>query len=102
MTEIMTPDFRSESLTAMLRGVRRSALTKDQLFRVWRAAIKDDERLIDELIQKIYDDMVAFDRDRAEGVELIARRSAGARNALRCLLKEIGTFGGRNFFLRAS
>ena len=90
MTEIAP-----KNLSTILRRVRRSSLTKEQLFRLWRAAIKDDDKLVDELVQKVYDDMIAFNRERSEGVmELIARRNVAAQCAFQCLLKEIQAFSG--------
>ena len=38
------------------------------LFRLWKAAIKDDDTLANEVIRGIYDGMMAFDRERAEDV----------------------------------
>jgi hypothetical protein len=61
------------------------------LFRLWKAAIKDDhDKIADAMIQKVYDDMMAFDRERAEGVmDLIVRRHSSARTAFMALLKEM-------------
>jgi len=42
MTEITLEDANPKS-----RAVRRFGLTKQQIFRLWRAAIKDDETLRD-------------------------------------------------------
>jgi hypothetical protein len=77
--------------------MRRSALTEEQVFRLWRAAIKDDDRLVDQVIQKVHDDMISFDRDRAEDVmELIVRRDRTASDAFRDFLGQITTFSGPN------
>jgi len=65
------------------------ALTADELTALWRAAIKDDERLVDNVIQAVYDDLIAFDRDRAKAVmELMVRREPSSGGAFRALLAE--------------
>lgn len=75
---------------AIPQGVRRSNLTKEQVFRLWRCATKDDDKLIDEMIQHVYEDMIAFDCKRAECVmELIVRRNIAAGCAFRSLLKDV-------------
>ena len=45
--------------------VYRFALTEQQVFRLWTAAIKDSYELSDETIHKVLDAMISFDRDRA-------------------------------------
>jgi hypothetical protein len=68
----------------------RFGLTQDALFCLWRAAIKDDDKLIDQIIGQVYDDMVSFDRKRAETVMgLAVRRHREAKPALRALLDDI-------------
>jgi len=42
----------------------RVGLTHDAIFRLLKAAIKDDEKLLDEAITKLYADMILFDRAR--------------------------------------
>ena len=44
------------------------SLTGDMLFRLWNAAIMDDDTLADEMIRGMYHCMLAFDRERAEYV----------------------------------
>jgi hypothetical protein len=69
---------------------RHSGLTEEEIFQLWRAAFKDDDRLIDEVIQRAYDDMISFDRERAETVmSLTIRRHSEAERALRSLLGEM-------------
>ena len=69
--------------------VSRPALTNEQVFRLWRCAIKDDDSLVDELILQVYENIVTFDRKRAECVmELMIRRSAAAGRAFRSLLND--------------
>lgn len=66
------------------RSARRSGLTDEQVFRLWRAAVKDDGDLVDAVIQKVYDGMIAFDSERAEEVmELTVRRNITARREFR-------------------
>jgi len=79
-----------QDLNAILQSVRRSTLTKDQVFRLWRCATKDDDKLVDEMIQHVYEDIITFDCKRAEGVmELIVRRNTAARWAFGSLLKDM-------------
>jgi hypothetical protein len=74
----------------MTQSVRRSNLTKEQVFRLWRCATKDDHKLIDELIQHVYGEIIEFDCKRAECVmELIVRRNMAAGCAFRSLLKDM-------------
>jgi hypothetical protein len=69
---------------------RHPGLTREQVFRLWQCAIKDDERLVDDIIERIYENIVAFDGNRAESViELIVRRSITARWAFRSLLNDM-------------
>jgi hypothetical protein len=68
-------------------------LTGDMLFRLWRAAVKDDDTLVEETIHGMYEAMMAFDRERAEGtMDLTVRRSPIAGDAFRSLLKDMQTF----------
>jgi hypothetical protein len=70
----------------------RPTLTKEQVFRLWRCAIKDDDRLVDEIIEQLYENIIAFDYKRADCViQLIVRRSLTASCALRSLLKDMRT-----------
>ena len=69
------------------RGV---ALSEDQIFRLWCAAIKDDDKQVDEVIRRVYRDMIAYDRNRSEDViYLTITRSVGATRALSDLLGDI-------------
>jgi hypothetical protein len=69
---------------------RHSGLTEDEIFHLWRAALKDDDRLVDEVIQKVYDDMMSFDRERTETVmSLTIRRNSEAGRAFRSLLGDM-------------
>jgi len=68
----------------------RPTLTREQVFRLWRCAIKDDDKLVDEIIEQLYENIIAFDYKRADCViQLIVRRSLTANCALRSLLKDM-------------
>jgi hypothetical protein len=83
-------DIAPEELDAIHQRVRQTSLTKEQVFRLWKCAIKDDDGLIDEMIQQIYEHIIAFDCQRAEYViELIVRRNASAICAFRALLRDM-------------
>ena len=65
-------------------------LTQEQLYRLWKCAIKDDDRLVDALIQKFYDTMIAFDPKRAETVMgLMVDRHEAAEPAFQDFLRDI-------------
>jgi hypothetical protein len=86
--------IQPDNITCGLPSRPRSALTREQVFRLLRCAIKDDEELVDEIIEQMYENIVAFDDKRAECViELIVRRSVTARWAFRSLLKDMRTLG---------
>ncbi len=75
-------------------GLPRSPLTREQVFRLLRCAIKDDDELVDQIIDQVYENIIAFDYKRAESViELIVRRSVTARWAFRALLKDMSAVG---------
>jgi hypothetical protein len=79
-----------EELDAIHQRVRQTSLTKEQVFRLWKCAIKDDDNLIDEMIQQIYEHIIAFDCQRAECViELIVGRNSSAICAFRALLRDM-------------
>lgn len=85
----------SQNLNDTSRKFRGSGLTKEQVFRLWRCAIKDDHALVDELIQHIYQDMIAFECERAERVmELIVGRNMRAGCAFRSLLNDMRRVSG--------
>jgi hypothetical protein len=83
-------DIAPEELDATHQRVRQTSLTKEQVFRLWKCASKDDDKLIDEMIQQIYEHIIAFDYQRAECViELIIGRNASAIRAFRALLRDL-------------
>ena len=87
-------DIAPEELDAIHQRVRQTSLTKEQVFRLWKCAIKDDDNLIDEMIQQIYEHIIAFDCQRAECViELIVGRNAAAICAFRALLRDMRVAG---------
>jgi hypothetical protein len=87
-------DIAPESLNAIHQHVRQCSLTKEQVFRLWKCAIKDDDKLVDEMIQQIYEHIIAFDYQRAECViELVVRRHASAICAFRALLRDMRSVG---------
>ena len=66
---------------------RRFGLARDAIFRLWKAALRDDEVLLDELIKATYDRMIRRDPIRAEQVMgLIIRRHRDGRRALRKMI----------------
>jgi hypothetical protein len=80
----------SQDLNGTRRNFRRSSLTKEQVFRLWQCAIKDDHNLVDELIRHVYEGMIAFECERAEwAMELLVRRNMTAGRAFRSLLSDM-------------
>jgi hypothetical protein len=81
----------------------RAGLTQDGIFRLWKAAIKDDEKLLDDAIADAYDQMISSDRARAERViSLIIRRHREARDALKALLSDLSKHRQNNLSLRVA
>jgi hypothetical protein len=69
---------------------KRFGLGRDAVFRLWKAAIKDDEGLLDEAIKATYERMVGVDPVRAEEVmSLIIRRHGVAKKAFRDMLARV-------------
>jgi hypothetical protein len=83
---------KPQGLNVILQSVRECRLTKDQVFRLWKCAVKDDDKLVDAVIEKFYEEMVAFDLARAETVmQLIIDRDEAAASTFRGLLQELAT-----------
>ena len=81
-------------LKAFVRSVRGYRLTQGQVFRLWKCAVKDDDNLVDAVIEKLYEEMMAFDLARAETVmQLIIDRDEAAIPTFRGLLQDIATSG---------
>ena len=92
MTEIA-----AVNLNAIRRSFARPNLTKEQVFRLWRCAVMDDDKLVDEVIQHAYEGMIAFDCGRAECViGLMIRRHMTAGSELRTLLEDMRAVGCAN------
>ena len=69
---------------------RSIALNEEQIFHLWCAAIKDDDKQLDEVIRSVYRDLFAYDRDRFEEViYLTITRNANAGSALAEILNEV-------------
>ena len=82
---------------SIFQNARRTALTNDEMFRLWRAAIKDDANFIDTVIEKIYKEMMSFDSERAENIiELMVRRNSAAGYLFRDLLEDMQDLSGLN------
>jgi hypothetical protein len=65
-------------------------LTDEQVFRLWRAAVKDDARYVDWILQKTYDGMMAFDPERSQTViESVIKRHKTAGDAFRSLIDDM-------------
>ena len=81
-----------QGLNVMLQSVRECRLTKNQVFRLWKCAVKDDDKLVDAVIEKFYEEIIAFDLARAETVmQLIIDRDEAAVPTFRGLLQDIAT-----------
>jgi hypothetical protein len=66
------------------------ALSEEQIFRLWRAAVKDDDKQLDEVIRRVYRDTIERDRERFEEVMYLAiTRDVSAGAALGDLLSDI-------------
>jgi hypothetical protein len=85
MTEIGPNNFNE-----ILLNVRRFRLTKEQVFRLWKCAVKDNDKLVDAAIEKLYEEMIAFDPARAESVvQLTINRDDTAELTFRGMLRDM-------------
>jgi hypothetical protein len=67
-----------------------TCLDETQVFRLFKCAVKDDDTLVDAIVERLYRKMNEFDRDRAEDtVELIVDRDAAAESIFRALLNDL-------------
>jgi hypothetical protein len=65
-------------------------LTDAQVFRLFKCAVKDDDTLVDVIIEKLFHTMKDFDANRANTtVELIVDRDVAARPRFRELLNDL-------------
>ena len=68
----------------------RVGLSSHAIFRLWKAALKDDETLLDEVISSVHEQMTSLDQARAEQVmSLIIRRHRDAKEAFKAILMAI-------------
>jgi len=70
----------------------RAGLSSHAIFRLWKAALKDDEKLLDEAIASVHEQMTSLDQARAEHLmSLIIRRHRDAKGAFKAMLIDIRT-----------
>jgi hypothetical protein len=70
----------------------RAGLSPHAIFRLWKAALKDDEKLLDEAIASVHEQMTSLDQARAEHLmSLIIRRHRDAKGAFKAMLIDIRT-----------
>jgi hypothetical protein len=66
------------------RRGKRFGLAQDAIYRLWKAALKDDDQLLDDVIKATYDRLIRRDPVRAEQMmSLIIRRHRDGRKALK-------------------
>jgi hypothetical protein len=76
-------------MTGMVRNFP-SALNELQISRLFQCAVKDDETLIEAIVERLHRKMKEFDARRADHtVGLIVDRDATAGEKLRALLDEV-------------
>ena len=69
-----------------------TSLTEAQIFRLFECAVKDDDTLVDAIMEKLYRAMKDFDANRADDtVELIVDRDTTAGSKFRALLDDLWT-----------
>jgi hypothetical protein len=65
-------------------------LNESQVVRLFKCAVKDDDSLVDAIVEKLYGTMRDFDAGRAkQTVELIVDRDTTAASKLRALLDDL-------------
>jgi hypothetical protein len=70
----------------------RVGLSSHAIFRLWNAALKDDETLLNEAIASVHEQMISLDQARAELVmSLIIRRHRDSKKAFKAMLMAIRT-----------
>jgi hypothetical protein len=71
-------------------------LNEAQVVRLFKCALKDDDTLMDAIVEKLYRDMKDFDADRArKTIELIVDRDTTAGSRFGALLEELWQHGTR-------
>jgi len=80
---------QGEVMTGMVQKIP-TCLNEFQVYRLFNCAVKDDETLVDAIVERLYRRMKEFDAKRAEDtVELIVDRDARAGSRLKALLDEV-------------
>jgi hypothetical protein len=65
-------------------------LDESQIFRLFKCALKDDDTLVDAIVERLYRKMKELDLERAEDtVELIVDRDVEAGSRFRALLNDL-------------
>ena len=83
-------DVPPHNFNVILQSDQRYRLTPEQVFRLWKCALKDDDKLVDAAIEKLYEEMIAFNPARAESViQLIIDRDDAAETIFRGLLRDM-------------
>jgi hypothetical protein len=68
----------------------RRGLNESQVVRLFKCAVKDDDKLVDAIVEKLYGTMKDFDAGRAkQTVELIVDRDTTAALKFRALLDDL-------------
>jgi hypothetical protein len=71
-------------------GEVRIGLNENQIVCLLKCAVKDDDMLLDTIVEKLYGTMKEFDARRAkQTVELIVDRDTGAASRFRALLDDL-------------
>ena len=67
-----------------------TCLDESQVFRLFKCAVKDDDTLVDAIVERLYRKMKELDLERAEdAVELIVDRDVAAGSRFRALLNDL-------------
>jgi hypothetical protein len=67
-----------------------TGLNEFQVVRLFKCAVKDDDTLVDAIVEKLYGTMKEFDARRAkQTVELIVDRDTTAASTFRALLDDL-------------
>jgi hypothetical protein len=68
----------------------RARLNELHIVRLFKCAVKDDDTLVDAIVEKLYGTMKDFDAGRAKkAVELIVDRDSTAASKFRALLDDL-------------
>jgi len=89
---VTASDWAAYQEEAMPGTARRSptGLDESQVFRLFKCALKDDDRLVDAVVERLYRRMKEFDLERADDtVELIVDRNSGAGSRFGAFLDDL-------------